>query len=193
MKEVFEIYGPAIGPTVAFLLGILALFVKFRVDNYLDKTTRLEKLEQLKQLIRAAPPPSYYSPVPLEEREESPDSFKPKSVDKRLFEEYQSRNIANVGRFYNRLLTTKVLIDNMTEQINHHGEESEIRQFNTIKWWHDNLFKQVEDLTEIGKPIDAAESMELYVNAFWRLDFLYEGMLEACDNPYQLFSYIDPP
>src|SRR5215213_9501824 len=168
MKEVFEIYGPAIGPTVAFLLGILALFVKFRVDNYLDKTKRLEKSEQLKQLIRAAPPPSFYHPVTPD------DSFMPITVDKALLEEYQRRNITNAGRLYNRLLTTKVLIENMTEQINHHGEESEIRQFNNIKWRHDFLVKEVEELTENGKAMDELqEILAFYAAAFRRLDFLY--------------------
>jgi hypothetical protein len=167
VEEIFKDYGSAIGPTVAFLLGIFALFIKNKVDICMERCRTLKKFRLLKELINESSPPSKYHP---------------QKSDIGLIHADQARNITNIARFYNRLLTTRILIDNLEEDIFRHGEKSDIQQFNNIKWWHNILLKDIEKIRE---------SSELDMNTFRELSQNYQLMKDACDNADQLFDYIE--
>lgn len=62
MVEIFKSYGAAIGPTLAFILGILALFVKYRLDEFFAKKNLNRELDKLYSLLRNAEPPPEYFP-----------------------------------------------------------------------------------------------------------------------------------
>ena len=167
MREFFKNYGSAIGPALAFLLGILAFYIHHTVNTNFERAQTLNKIEQLKQLINESPPPTKYHP----RRSESG-----------FMHADEARNLTNISRFYNRLLASKVLINNVEENIFNHGGIEEIRMFNNIKWWHDFLLRDVEKIRN---------SSEYDIDSYHGLVDVYKNMKEATENPDQMFNYIE--
>jgi hypothetical protein len=56
LKEILKNYGPAIGPSLAFLLGLLALFGKYRVEQWAAQWTLNRRLRNFKRLALSEAP-----------------------------------------------------------------------------------------------------------------------------------------
>jgi hypothetical protein len=98
MKKFFKDYGPAVGPGLAFLLGIIALFIQHTVSIHLEKERALTRFHQLIRLINESPPPKKF--------------WESKAPPGGMISADQARNRTNLARFYNRLLATKGLMSN---------------------------------------------------------------------------------
>jgi len=172
VKELFRDYGSAIGPTLAFLLGVLAVTLHFYVNAHLERAETLHKFDQLKQLIsQSTPPPEYFS--------------------ERLPQGTQGRNLAaaidnarNLAIFHNRLDTTKVLIDNLQERIYRHCELEDIKQFNSIKSRHETLVAWIEEMQ--GRTI----AHKYDIDGYNSLVETYARLKKAAEHPAELFRYV---
>ena len=60
MKELIKDYGPAIAPFLAFVLGILAIYLKTLIDRRLDRWKTRKRLANLIVIIRQSVPPKYF-------------------------------------------------------------------------------------------------------------------------------------
>ena len=167
MQEVFKDYGAAIGPTLAFCLGVVALFIKNMIDNYLSRKRVRSEFYKLSQLVRESSPPN---------------SFHPQKSESGLMHADQARNLTNIARFYNRLLGVAPLIEHLEEDIYKFGSTSEIRTFNNLKWWFSIALREVEALREKR---DVGHQDIVDINQH------YESMLDALNNPNQLYDYIE--
>jgi hypothetical protein len=168
MRKFFKDYGPAIGPALAFLLGILALVITYKVNNHLEKERTLNRFKQLIQLIIESPPPPKYFP-----RSSYSGPIIPANEARKI-----ANNMFNLEIFYNQLLASKVLINDIEEPIVRYGTLKEIRQFNNIKWRHSVLMKHIEEI-----------KTEKYTPSFECLVSDYEHLKVVCTNPDKVFNY----
>lgn len=89
MKQIFIDYGSAIGPFLAFVLGIAALYVNYKVDYYQKKKNYKLEFNKLVEFIRITFPPK---------------KFHPNKSKNGLMHADQARNFTNIARFYSKLL-----------------------------------------------------------------------------------------
>ena len=129
MKDFLKDYGPAIGPALAFLLGLVALFGKYQVDQWTASWTVERRLIDLKSLVIKSAPPS---------------DFFPRMSPEGLLHADEARNLSNLARFYARLLALKPVFDRIQISIAEAGSPDTVAQFHNMKWWFDILMKRVE-------------------------------------------------
>jgi hypothetical protein len=169
MKEFFQLYGPAIGPTIAFTLGIIALFIKYFIDTNLGRRSVLSKLDLLKKMILESPPPK---------------KFHPNIAMEGMIHADEARNLANMSRLYFRFLSIDVLIRSIENDVYKYGNISNIREFNTIKLRHENFIKRVKDASEDrGFKFDRQKFSEIELG--------YEYVKEVCLGQDTMLGYIE--
>lgn len=130
MERLFAKYGTAIGPTVAFILGVVALFIKNGLEDRFKRVQITKRFEEPKRLIERCSPPRTFHP------REAPNGL---HADK-------ARNIANLARFYNRIIAKRTLIEVLEKNIYEYADLTSIRQFNNIRWRHAILVSEVEQI-----------------------------------------------
>lgn len=129
MAEFLKDYGPAIGPTLAFVLGMLALYGKYRFDQISAGWTVARRIENLRSLVgKVAPPPEYF----------------PQSAIGGLLHADEARNLTNLARFYARLLALKPVVEAVGKSVADSGNEDQVIRFHSAKWWFDILMTTVE-------------------------------------------------
>ena len=166
LQEIFKGYGAAIGPTLAFCLGVGAIFIKNMIDSYLSIKRVRSEFYKLSKLVKESSPPN---------------TFHPQKSESGLHAG-QASNLTNIARFYNRLLGVAPLIEHLEEDIYKFGSTTEIRTFNNLKWWFSIALREVEAIREKNN-VDHQDIMN--INQY------YESMLEALNNPNQLYDYIE--
>src|SRR2546427_8242785 len=129
MKDFLKDYGPAIGPALAFLLGLVALFGKYQVDQGTASWTVDRRLSDLKSLVIKSAPPS---------------DFFPHVSTGGLLHADQARNLTNLALFYARLVALKPVFDGLQKSIAETGSPDAVAKFHNMKWWFDILMKRVE-------------------------------------------------
>ncbi len=165
MEEIFKVYGSAIGPTIAFCFGIFAVYIKYKVDSFLDKRRTQRDLIKLKELIEQSGPPK---------------TFHPNVSNEGLMHADEARNVSNLARFYNRLLGVAPLIKHLEENVYNHCSLDEIRLFNNINWWFSILLKDVEETRKKGK---------LSKSDFLAITMTYESLADTLKDPQHMFEY----
>lgn len=129
MTELLKDYGPAIGPTLAFVLGMLALYGKYRFDQVSAGWTVARRIDHLINLVgKVAPPPEYF----------------PLSASDRLLHADEARNLTNLSRFYAHLLALKPVVEAVGKSVADSGNEDQVIRFHSAKWWFDILMTTVE-------------------------------------------------
>jgi hypothetical protein len=129
MAELLKDYGSAIGPTLAFILGLLALYGKYRFDQVSAGWNVTRRIEHLKNLVaKVVPPPEYF----------------PQSADGVLLHADEARNLTNLARFYAHLLALKPVVEAVGKLVADSGSEEQVIRFHSAKWWFDILITTVE-------------------------------------------------
>lgn len=168
MGRLFSIYGAAIGPTIAFILGVVAFLIRDAMDARNKKQQMRRRLKLLRRIIQESPPPS---------------KFFPRVADSGLLHADQARNLTNIARFYGRLLTTQALLAVMKDEVFQFGNIGEINQYSQIKWWHEILVQDIEEL-RAGRNVDHQSFMDI--------TSIYSYLTEAASsNPHDSLEGID--
>lgn len=129
MSDVLKDYGSAIGPTLAFILGMLALYGKYRFDQVSAGWTVGRRIDHLRNLVgKVAPPPEYF----------------PQSAGDGLLHADEARNLTNLARFYAHLLALKPVVEAVGKSVVDSGSEDQVIRFHSAKWWFDVLITTVE-------------------------------------------------
>lgn len=136
MQQLFASYGPAIGPTLAFILGIIALFIRDALDSRKQTRRMKRRFRLLVSLIEESPPP---------------ERFHPRVSEGGFMHADEARNMTNLTRFYNRLTATKSLLRAVEDEVFRFGSTSEIRNYNHVRWLHEILLESVEDARQSGR------------------------------------------
>lgn len=133
MTEILKDYGPAIGPALAFLLGLLALYFKYLFDRASERWTVVRRMDHLQKLVGTmSPPPDYF----------------PRSAIGGIIHADEARNLTNLARFYSRLLALRSVVESVGESVAESGSKDQIVRFHSAKWWFDILVKTVEKRRE---------------------------------------------
>jgi len=129
MAEFLKDYGPAIGPTLAFILSIFALYVKYRFDQVSAGWNVVRRIDHLRSLVgKVTPPPEYF----------------PQSTSNELLHADEARNLTNLARFYAHLLALKPVVEAVGKSVADSGNEDQVLRFHSAKWWFDILMTKVE-------------------------------------------------
>jgi len=169
MKEFLKDYGTLIGPTLAFGLGVLAIFIKFWSDRQLESWKSKKKMKKLIKLILESKPPKKYYPL--------------KSKDGFLHAD-QARNLTNLSIFYKRIEIVKSFIDSIEEDILTNCNVSKIQQFQDLKFIASYLFRDIEKHRNDNKH-DFSQS------DFCNINDSYERLTTVCSKPETIFNYIE--
>ncbi|MFZ1528659.1 MAG: hypothetical protein WAT19_07910, partial [Ferruginibacter sp.] len=62
LKNILKDYGTLIGPMIVFILGIIAIYIKYYTDRQLESWKARKKMKKLKQLIFESKPPAKHYP-----------------------------------------------------------------------------------------------------------------------------------
>lgn len=128
-SEILKDYGPAIGPALAFLFGLLAFLAKYKVDHLIARWTLTKRIGNLQDLVEKAAPPRDFFPLKSESG---------------FLHAHEARNLTNLARFYSRLLALKPAFDALDKAVAEHGNSDQTLQFHFAKWWFDILVTKVE-------------------------------------------------
>jgi hypothetical protein len=168
MDDIFKDYGSAIGPTLAFCLGVLALFIKNTVDRYLEKRKVRSELKKLSDLIRASAPPKTFHPKKHDDAP-TPDVL---------------RNKYNIITLHNRLIGITPMIEHLDKFIYKHGTLNNIRLFNNLKFRFEIMLRHVEEVRE--KKLGSITSLDIKT-----ANENHQNLLETFDDPNKLFNYFE--
>ena len=124
-------YGPAIGPTLAFLLGVFALFIKYKVDQFTASRSLKKRLIHLQKMVISCAPPVI---------------FHPKISETGFIHADEARNLSNIVRFYSKLLALNSAFDSVEKAVIEHGNAEQILMFHNSKWWFKIIFKDIEKM-----------------------------------------------
>ena len=128
MKETLQAYGPLIGPFLAFMLGVLALYLKHAIDERLARRVIDRQLELLKELVTSAELPV----------------LKDHGTDKGAM----LVSTIQVARFYFRLVPLGAAIEGIERDIYKSSSFLQVRRFALVKRWFHTLLREVEDARE---------------------------------------------
>lgn len=129
ISQALKDYGAAIGPTIAFILGIAAFVLKNAIDDQWAKCRFTTRFQNLKNLTLTS---------------KSPPKFHPGTTDHNLLHADEARNLTNLSRFYNRLLALKLFFKTLEGDISTYGSPAQTQQFHSMKWWFEILYTEVD-------------------------------------------------
>lgn len=173
MKDFLKDYGTLIGPVFAFILGVLAIYLKFYTDRQLAKWRSKRKMKKLIQLIFDCRPPIGALPV-----------FHP-GVKADLSNVI--KNARNYSIFKKRLKVVTGYIDSSENDILTDGTVTNIQYFHEIKVKWSFLLKRINEKEELKFSIeDKSDSRE---NHFNNIIKSYEDLIIFCKNPKHVFEY----
>ncbi len=130
MKNFLKDYGAAVGPALAFLFGLIALFGKYEVDQLTASWTIERRFNNLKALVAQSAPAS---------------TFFPSRSTGGMLHADEARNLTNLARFYARLLALKPQFESMQNSLADARSTDTITQFHNMKWWFEILLKTTEE------------------------------------------------
>jgi hypothetical protein len=139
-------YGGAIGPGLAFLLGLITLFVKDRIEHRLRRTRASHLFEQFKKFALAHDPPEWI-PVPTEDGHPKGDANR--------------RNHLRFKDYYFRLLAARSFMDANEKTIAESATLAMLQEFYEFKWRFVQLVDYVKSCTEAERPLNEGDLMQV--------------------------------
>ena len=179
MKDFIKDYGAAIGPTLAFLLGILAIYIKAVIDRSIEKRKTQNKLSNLISLIiDSKPPPKYYPQV-------SADGF---------IHADQARNLTNISIFAKKLNAILIFIEKIEDDVVANCNNQKIQQFHHIKFISSYLNENLKELQDKKEEHEYANFKfsfsKIKPEEFNNIHNGYERLVSVCKDPGKHFNYI---
>lgn len=175
LKEFLKDYGTLFGPLIAFILGVIAIYIKFYLDRKLDIWRSKKKLKKLIEIVLESKPPSKYYPQ------------KGKSFSLHADE---ARNLRNLAVFNNRLAVINSFISAVENDILTNCTVIQIQQFQKLKIISSYL---TNDVVRVTKYDDNKVLLQPEFNQgdFRNLTESYNRLLRVCKNPKSDFNYIE--
>ncbi len=136
LSDILKDYGSAIGPTLAFVLGVLALFIKYKVDQFTAFRSLRKRLLYLQKMVVSCAPPS---------------TFHPKQSETGFIHADEARNLSNIARFYSKLLALNSAFDSVEKAVIEHGNAEQILMFHNSKWWFKIIYNDIEKMRNTDK------------------------------------------
>lgn len=101
--NIMDNFSLMIGPIIGFFLGIITILFKQFLDKRQLTRKILNSLNQLKELIKNSPPPT---------------TFFPKKSDSGFMHADEANNLANISRYYMKLMPIKSIIRTIENGLN---------------------------------------------------------------------------
>lgn len=133
-------YGSVISPTIAFILGIIAILIKYVLDNRLQKRQTMKSFKKAKEML---------SKIQLPEYRKGPETTDC------LMHATMARNLTGISRMYFSLTATYQYFKSLDVYINRSNNLLIINQYFYLVWRIEKLIKNLED---IRKQSDIEES-----------------------------------
>lgn len=181
MSVFLKDYGVLIGPVFAFVLGVIAIYIKFYSDRQIESWKSRKKLRKLVQLIKKSPPPSKYYP------QKSTIGF---------FHADQARNLTNISIFHKRVAVINSFIETIENDVLTNCAVLEIQQFHHLKFIISYTLRNMEDLQELIKngitgQNEIDESFNNDLIGFHKMQDDYKRLITVCESPEKEFNYIE--
>lgn len=128
VEEFLKAWGPLIGPFLAFMLGIWAMWIKNWFDTKKEKGIIRKKMADLVAFVKVTEVPK----------------FQDEGNDNRW-------NTINLARFLKKCILIKSMIENLDKDLHKYGNLYQINQYNSLKWWLDIVLKQVRNMRDSDK------------------------------------------
>ena len=129
--DFFRKYGAAVGPSLAFTLGIITFSLKHRFDESNEERKVEEIFSGLTSLIKASNPPKYIDNVLLNDEIGY-------TID------YDRTNGGNITTFYQRVLLISKRLEDIFSDNHISMSENNVLRLTEIKWWLDHNLKELE-------------------------------------------------
>ena len=173
-KEFLKDYGTLVGPAIAFGLGVLAVFIKFYLDRWLDKWKTEKRIKKLIGLIKNSPPPKTYFP------NKSAYGF---------ISANEARNLLNITIFLKKIEVIESFIEKIEESVLTNSSNIRIQQITDLKFIVRYYKKDLAELKNYRK----SEKVEKFDEFDFREKVVgpYKRMLTICDTPNKEFKYIE--
>ena len=167
-----------IGPGLAFILGVLAVYIKHVIDRRLDIRNSNTKFKKLFILIRESAPPKKYYPGKAE----------------KAFHADQARNLTNLSIFKTRLNILEMYIEKIEDDVMINCGTTQIQQFNQIKFIVSYIIRDIEVYRNGG--VEDSKEKDKSFPYIEHLDFIklkddYNRIINVCNNPRADFQYIE--
>lgn len=168
LKSLIKDYGPAIGPILAFVFGILTLMIKYGLDKLLDRRKIFKSFKILKDFIIDNPPPEY---LPVGE------------VESILGSKACINNLDNILKYRNRLISIDEIIKVVDNDLINTLDLISIRQYHNIKCY----FRKILDIIDI-----AIEEKELIGSGvFVAIHSFHKDIVKIIDSKDEFFKYTE--
>jgi hypothetical protein len=139
MADFFRNYAVLIG----FFLGVAGMYLKIAIDRKVESTQTKRKLSKLIDIINNSPAPLWLKTY-----------FEP-SLE--INHENFSINTENMAKFKIRMIVIESFIDEISKEIYKNLAISEIIKFNHIKWWTNQITKNIKKLEDEFNNIDSSK------------------------------------
>ena len=129
--DFFRKYGAAVGPSLAFTLGIITFSLKHRFDESNEERKVEDIFSGLTSLIKTSKPPKYIDNILLNDEVGY-------TID------YDRLNGANITTFYQRVLLINKRLEDIFSDNHISMSENNVLRLTEIKWWLDYSLKELE-------------------------------------------------
>jgi hypothetical protein len=177
IKGILKDYGALIGPSVAFLFGVLAVCIKYLIDRRMDVWQANKKFRRLIIIIHKSAPPKKYYP----------------GGSKNDFHADQARNLTNLSIFKTRLNVLEMYIEKIENEVLLNCNIQQVQQFNQVRFIVSYLIKNVESYRNVKKDDKSNRLSMPYLEPqeFQKLTEDYDRIIRVCGNPNVEFQYTD--
>lgn len=158
ISQFIKDYGSIISPTIAFILGIVAVLIKYGIDNIVQKRRTKKSFIKAKKMLAKIHLPDYCEGP----NKKSPHEFMHATM---------ARNLSNISRLYFSLSATYKYLQSLEKDINQSKNLLIINQYFYLVWRVENMITEIEAIRE-SSDIDASTWYSLQKEIPELLEFL---------------------
>ena len=169
MRELLRDYGAAIGPALAFILGLLALFAKDAIERYAARRNAGRRLKKIVAMMRMSPPPAFQGPI-----------------DALSNATFMLTNAVNMSTFYDRMTAIHGALDAADKVIHEHGKPDLIIKFQRMRWHMNTILQERQHFRKMttGSDIPIEENF-LNARGSWQA-FVESDSTDSVELGYQV-------
>lgn len=160
MAQFIKDYGSILSPTIAFVLGIFTMLLKYYLDSKIQKKQTYDSFEKAKEML---------SKIRL------PDYCEGSNIDAscKIFSAATARNLTNISRMYFSVSATYQYLLSLESEINKSKNLLIINQYFYLVWRVKNFVQQLKSIRDSQK-ISASEWYALQNEIPELLNFLHD-------------------
>jgi hypothetical protein len=152
MADLFKSYGAAIGPAVAFMLGLLTLFIKDAIERRTVRRNIRNRLRNLLEMMRSSPPPPFQGPI-----------------DALSNTKYMLTNAANMLAFYDRIAAIDGAMIAADKIVHEHAPSATIMLFHRMKFHLGIILRERNQFHKVARGTNIpGEDNFFNVHASWK-------------------------